>query len=64
LINSIVTRDVKYVHWVMRKCIMVKVGVKGNTHKGGKFVKVGGNNNFRETGGNVLKQEKIGEIRK
>jgi len=49
---------------------MVKVGGKQNTRKackkqanlsktGGKFVKVGGgNNNFRETGGNVLKQEK------
>src|SRR6218665_3152924 len=58
-------RGVQYVHWVMHKCIMVKVGGKRNTHKvfkkqvifsetGGKFIKVGGNNNFRETeGGNV-----------
>ena len=53
---------------------MVKVGGKRNTHKackkqvnfsktGRKFVKVGGNNNFRETEGiNVLKQENRGEI--
>ena len=30
---------------------------------GGKFWKVGGKNNFRETGGNVLKYRKLGEIR-
>ena len=44
-------RGVQYVHWVMHKCIMVKVGGKRNTHKvckkqmnfsktGGKFFKV------------------------
>src|SRR6218665_47675 len=49
LINS---RGVQYVHWVMNKCITVKVGGKRNTHKvckkqvkfsktGGKFLKVG-----------------------
>jgi len=53
----------------MHKYIMVKVGRKRNTHKvckkqvnfsktEGTFFKVGGNNNFRETGGNVLKQGK------
>ena len=26
-------RGVQYVHWVMHKCIMVKVGWKRNTHK-------------------------------
>jgi len=57
------------VHWVMHKCIMVKVEGK-NTRKvckkqvnlgktGGEFVNVGGKNNFRETEGeNVLKQRK------
>ena len=63
------SRGVQYVHWVMHKCIMVKVGGKRNTHNvckkqvnfsktGGTFLEVGGNNNFRETGGNVLKQGK------
>src|SRR6218665_1220775 len=55
-------RGVQYVHWVMHKCIIVKVGGKRNTRKvrkkqvncsktGGKFFKVGGNNNFRGTRG-------------
>src|SRR6218665_1677705 len=46
-------RSVQYVHWVMYKCIMVKVGGERNTHKvckkqvnfsktGGIFSKVGG----------------------
>ena len=45
-------RDVQYVHWVMHKCITVKVRGKRNTHKvckklvnflkTGEFVKVGG----------------------
>ena len=59
-------------HWVMHKCIMVKVGGKQNTPKvcrkqvnfsktGGEFVKVGGNNNFRETGGKCTETGKIGE---
>jgi len=50
---SVTDRGVQYVHWVMHKCIMVKVGGKRNTRKvckkqvnlsntGGKFVKVGG----------------------
>src|SRR6218665_3868275 len=69
--NTSRSRGVQYVHCVMHKCIMVKVGGKRNTHKkkeikkymnlsktGGKFFKVGGNNNFRETEGNVLKQGK------
>ena len=53
----------------MHKCIMVKVGGTRNTRKvrkkqvnflktEGKFLKVGGNNNFRETGGNVLNEAK------
>jgi len=61
-------RGVQYVDCVMHKCIMVKLW--GNeTHKKyvnarkfykirGKFAKVGGNNNFSEIGGNVLKQRK------
>jgi len=53
----------------MHKCIIVKAEGKRNAPKvckkqvnlskiGEKFVKVGGNNNFRETEGNVLKQGK------
>ena len=56
-------------HWVMHKCIMVKVGGKRNTRKvcqkqvnlsktGGKFVKVGEIIFFAKQGGNVLKQGK------
>src|SRR6218665_935455 len=30
---AIVGRGVQYVHWVMHKCIMVKVGGKRNTRK-------------------------------
>src|SRR6218665_2168384 len=63
-------RGVQYVHWVMHKCIMVKVG-GGNTRKvckklvnffktEGKFVKVGGSNNFRQSGGKCTKTGKIG----
>ena len=59
-------------HWVMHKCIMVKVRGKRNIHKAckkqvnfrkteGKFLKVGGNNNFREIGGKYTKTG--GEIR-
>src|SRR6218665_3573857 len=66
-----VCRGVQYMHWVMHKCIMVKVGGKRNTRKvckkqvklsktGGQFFKVGGNNNFRETGGKCTKTGKIG----
>src|SRR6218665_349881 len=64
-------RGVQYVHWLMHKCIMVKVGGKRNTHKvckkqvnfyktGGKFVKVGGNNNFCETGWKCTETGEIG----
>ena len=67
---GIIARGVQYVHWVMHKCIMVKVGGK-NTRKvckkqvnlpktGGKFVKDGGKNNFRETGGECTETAKIG----
>jgi len=58
-------RGVQYVqcvHWVMHKCIMVKVGGTRNTRKVCKkqvnLSKTGGKNNFHETGGNVLKQRK------
>src|SRR6218665_2541313 len=55
------------------KCIMVKVGGKRNTRKvckkqvnlsktGREICQSRGNNNFRETEGNVLKQGKLGEI--
>src|SRR6218665_174557 len=64
-------RGVQYVHCVMHNCIMVKVRGKRNTHKvckkqvnilktRGKFFKVGGNNNFRETGGKCTEIWKIG----
>jgi len=54
-------RGVQYVHCVMHKCIMVKLGGKRKTCKvckkqvrfpksGGKFQKVGGNNKFPEIG--------------
>ena len=73
---STTCRGVQYVHWVMHKCIMVKVGGKRNTRKvckkqvnlsktGGKYLsKQGGNNNFCETGGgNVYwNRENRGEI--
>ena len=53
LLFSKKARGVQYAHWVMHKCIMVKVGGKRNTRKAcemqvnlskteGKFVKVGG----------------------
>src|SRR6218665_3986898 len=63
-------RGDQYLHWVMHKWIMVKVGGKRNTRKvckkqvnlcktAGKICQSrGGNNNFSETGGNVLKQAK------
>ena len=63
-------RGVQYVHWVMHKCIMVKVGGTKSTRKvckkqvnlpktGGKFVKVeGARIIFAKQGGNVLKQRK------
>src|SRR6218665_586391 len=58
--KSLAYRGVQYVHWVIHKCIMVKVGGKRNTQKackkqvsfsktGGEFLKVGVINNFRET---------------
>ena len=65
-------RGVRYVHWVMHKCIMVKVG--GNEiHKvykkkvnfsktEGKFFKVGENNNFHETWRKCTGTGKIGGI--
>ena len=31
--TTVDTRGVQYVHWVMHKCIMVKVVGKRNTHK-------------------------------
>ena len=64
-------RGVQYVHWVMHKCIMVKVRGK-NTRKvckklvnlaktGGEIFKSrGGKNNFRETGGKCIERRKIG----
>ena len=63
---TVMVRGVQYVHWVMHKCIMVEVEGKRNTQKvckmqmnfsktRGKFVHVGGKNNFLETEGNGLK---------
>ena len=64
-------RGVKYVHWVMHKCIMVKVGGREITQKackkllnlwktGGKFLKVGGIIIFGNQGGKCTKTGKIG----
>src|SRR6218665_2446104 len=59
-----------YVHWVMHKCIMVKVGRKKKCvkyfkkieyfaqNRGGKFVKGGIIIIFSKKGGNFLKQAK------
>ena len=66
--NILLSRGVQYVHWVMHKCIMVKVGGKRNTQKarkkqvnlsktGGTFLKVGGEIIIlAKQGGNVPKQ--------
>ena len=63
--HAVICRGVQYVHWVMHKCIMVKVGGKRNTRKvckkqvnlcktGGKICQSReGNNNFRETEGEM-----------
>ena len=48
-------RGVQYVHWVMHKCIMVRVGGKRNTHKVCKKQV-----NFLNTAAEILKVE--GEI--
>jgi len=64
-----ISRGIQYVHWVMRKCIMVKVGGKRNTHKVCKkqvnfwktweiFKSKGEIIIFAKQGGNVLKQGK------
>jgi len=61
--SDTLARGVQYVHWAMHKCIMVKVG-GGNTRtvleNRGKFVKVGGIINFRESEGKCTKTGKIG----
>ena len=54
-------RGVQYMHCVMPKCIMVKLG--GNEkhiilRNQGEICKSMGNNNFPDIGGNVLKQRK------
>src|SRR6218665_1226300 len=46
--KSVTNRGVQYVHWVMYKCIMVKVGGKRNTHKVCKKEV-----NFSKTGGEI-----------
>src|SRR6218665_3552388 len=67
-------RGVQYVHWVMHKCIMVKVGGKQNTQKvckkqvnfsktEGKLFKVGEQIIFAKQGENLLTQGKWGGIR-
>src|SRR6218665_2626825 len=43
------SKGVKYVHWVMHKCTMVKVGGKRNTHKVCKKQV-----NFSKTGGGIF----------
>src|SRR6218665_2024178 len=49
------SKGVKYVHWVMHKCTMVKVGGKQNTQKVCKKQV-----NFSKTGGGIF--ESRGEI--
>ena len=57
----LILRGVQYVHWVMHKCIMVKVGGE-ITRKVCKnllnFLKTGGNILETNQGGNLLKQAK------
>src|SRR6218665_3219465 len=62
-------RGVQYVHWVMHKCIMVKVWGKRNTHKVCKkqvnfrnqreICKSRGKNNFLERGGKYSETGKM-----
>src|SRR6218665_1045873 len=64
------TWGIQYVHCVMHKCIMVKVGETKNTKTmqkhvnlpkiAGKSLKVGGKNNFVEIGGKCIEVVKIG----
>ena len=66
----VLIRRVQYVHWLMHKCIMVKVGGKRNTRKvckkqvnlskrGGKICESRGEIIiFAKEGGNVLKEGK------
>jgi len=61
-------RGVHYVHCVIHKCNIVKIGGKRkvnkvckkhvNFTKSGKICISRGNNNFPEIGGNILKQRK------
>jgi len=73
---SIWSKGVQYLHWVMHKCIMVKVGGRNEIHRkyvksrwffrkqGGIFESRGEHNNFRETGGEMYwNRETEGEIR-
>src|SRR6218665_3443696 len=50
ILISALSRGVQYVHWVMHKCIMVKVGGKKYTRKVCKKQV-----NFRKTGGKIVK---------
>src|SRR6218665_2364739 len=62
---------VQYVHWVMHKCIIVKLGGKRNIRRKacknqvnfsesrGDILKGRGNNNFHETGGTYTETGKI-----
>src|SRR6218665_1053456 len=50
VIAIVTTRGVQYVHWVMHKCIMFKVGRKRKTQKARKKEV-----NFSKTGGAFLK---------
>src|SRR6218665_328098 len=62
--ESVGCRGVQYVHWVMHKCIMVKVGgkihVKYVRNRGENFGNRGEIQNFRESGGKCSKTGKIG----
>src|SRR6218665_2999108 len=51
-IIRLTSRGVQYVHWVMHKCIMVKVGGKRNTHEVCKKQV-----NFSKTRGKFVKAE-------
>src|SRR6218665_3019525 len=68
--KEIVFRSVHYIHFVMNKCIIVKLGGKRKTHKVCKKHKFSenreknfekwGKNNFREIGGKCIEIVKMG----
>jgi len=74
MFRIVIIRGVQYMHCVMYKCIMAKVGGKRKNRKQvkarkfyeirGKFAKVGGNENLSEIGRKWSERAKIGENNK